>query len=108
MAVLPGGDKVASLILRGEALLDSKEGKQKWPMPADKNFTEAFIDIAGDAYQARPNDLQRDLSAARAVYAASAAQDGATAAGKAFDEARSETDHRAGVGGGAGAGGPAG
>src|SRR3546814_11785327 len=63
LAVLPGGDKVASLILRGEALLDSKEGKQKWPMPADKNFTEAFIDIAGDAYQARPNDLQPDLSA---------------------------------------------
>src|SRR3546814_8647502 len=59
LAVLPGGDKVASLILRGEALLDSKEGKQKWPMPADKNFTEAFIDIAGDAYQARPNDIGR-------------------------------------------------
>src|SRR3546814_6731635 len=67
-------------------------------MPADKNFTEAFIDIAGDAYQARPNELHRDLSAARAVYAASAAQDGATEAGKEFDEARFENAMRAVLG----------
>src|SRR3546814_14248499 len=81
LAVLPGGDKVASLILRGEALLASKEGKQKWPMPADKIFTAAFIDIAGDAYQAPPNDQPRYLYAARAVYAEYAAQDRATEPG---------------------------
>src|SRR3546814_11446966 len=45
-----------------------------------------------------PNDLQRDLSVARAVYAASAAQDGATEAGKEFDEARFENAMRAVVG----------
>src|SRR3546814_7219993 len=64
-------------------------------MPADKNFTEAFIDLPGDASLSRPNDLQRDLSAARAVYAASVAQDGATEAGKEFYEARFENAMRA-------------
>src|SRR3546814_18546629 len=74
LAVLPGGDKVASLHLRGEALLDSKDGKKKWPMPADKKFTEAFIDIAGDDYQAPPHDRPRDLSDARPWSSASPAQ----------------------------------
>jgi hypothetical protein len=98
LAVLPGGEKVASLILRGEALLDAKDGKAKWLMPADKNFNEAFLDIAGDAYQARPQALQQDLAAVRAVYAASAAQDGASEASKVFDEARFENAVRAVVG----------
>jgi hypothetical protein len=98
IAVRPGGEKAASLILRGEALLNPPDGTQKWPMPSDAKFAAAFLDTAGNAYQGRPEVLQQDLAAARAVYAAAAAQDGATEAGKEFDPARFSSAMRAVIG----------
>lgn len=98
IAVRPGGEKTASLILRGEALLAGKEGTKKFPMPPDKGFTDEFLRVAGNAYQGRPEALQRDLAASRAVYAASAAQDGADQASAEFDPERFNNSMRAVVG----------
>jgi hypothetical protein len=87
LAVRPGGRKAAELVLRGDALLAGKDGKA-WPMPAQSKFEQAFAEDAGNAYQGRADAYKRDLAAARAVYAASAAQDGDTNAGSEFDERR--------------------
>jgi hypothetical protein len=84
LAVRPGGNKIASLVLRGDALLAGK-GDKAWPMPAMGKFEEQFIAESGNAYQGRPDALKRDMGAARAAYAASAAQDGDTDAGKVLN-----------------------
>src|SRR3546814_12764677 len=54
LAVLPGGDKAASLILRGEALRDSKEGKPNRPFPAYTNFTDTFTTHTDERPTATP------------------------------------------------------
>lgn len=92
-----GANQSASLLLRGAHLLAGK-GDQAVKMPPDKQFTEAFLSAAGNAYQGRPEMLQRDLAAARAVYAASAVQDGDTAAQTALNGNRLENAMRAIVG----------
>jgi len=94
LAVRPGGQKAAELVLRGEALLAGKGG-QKWTMPGDANFNKEFMAAVGNAYQGRPDALRRDLDAARAVYAASAAQDGATQDGTEFNPVRFRNSIRA-------------
>ncbi|MDQ3140103.1 MAG: hypothetical protein M3Q15_05200 [Pseudomonadota bacterium] len=94
LAVKPRGRMAADLVLRGEALLSGK-GDQKWAMPADAKFTEAFVEASGNAYQGRPEALQRDLAAARAAYAASAAQDGDTGAQTEINASRFDNSMQA-------------
>lgn len=79
------GQKVSSLILSGEALLNPKDGSAKWKMPPDKGFKEVFDDTVGGAYQGRPQDYQRDFQAVRAVYAGAAARDGNSDASNEID-----------------------
>lgn len=92
-----GRRSAAGLLLRGTHLLAGK-GDQAVKMPPDKQFTEAFLSAAGNAYQGRPAELQRDLAAARAVYAASAVQDGDTAGQTMLNANRLENSMRAIVG----------
>lgn len=98
LAIKPGGRKAAELVLRGDALLSGKDGKP-FPMPSQAKFEQAFAEDAGNAYQGRPEAYKRDLAAARAVYAASAAQDGDSDAGTTFDERRFADSMRAVRGG---------
>ena len=77
LAVRPGGRRAAELVLRGDELLAGK-GDKAWKMPPDKDFLDAFLRDSGNAYQGQPEQLQRDLQAARAIYAASASNAGDT------------------------------
>lgn len=98
LAVKPGGQLVAGLILRGEALLNTESGAPKWKMPPDKDLRAEFVDTVGTAYMGRELDFQRDFDAVRAVYAASAAKDGNAEAGLALDETLLENSIRAVIG----------
>jgi hypothetical protein len=84
LAVRHNGLLSANLVLRGDALLSGK-GDKAWPMPAMGKFVEQFNAESGNAYQGRPDALKRDMAAARAAYAASAAQDGDIDAGKVLN-----------------------
>lgn len=99
IAVRPGGQKAASLLLRGNALLDTKEGAPKFPMPAAGKFEQFFADTVGSAYRERPEDFQRDLQAFRAVYAGALAQDGKSEAGQELDEKLAQNALAATLGG---------
>lgn len=98
LAVKPGGELVSALMLRGEALLNTKEGQPKFPMPSPARFEEAFAEAVGDAYQGRPKEYQRDLEAMRAVYAGSSARDGDAEAGTTFSDKRAANAIRATIG----------
>lgn len=99
ISVRPHGRKPASLLLRGNALLDTKEGAPKFPMPATSKFEQFFADTVGSAYRERPEDFQRDLQAFRAVYAGALAQDGKSDAGQEFDEKLAQSSLAATLGG---------
>lgn len=72
LMVKPKGKLVAELMLRGDALLQAKGFK----MPDEKGFRAQFNGLVGNAYQGREGDYERDLGAARAVYAGSLSRDG--------------------------------
>ncbi len=81
----PGGNKIAGMLLRGEALLGKKdEGGTKYYAPSDKDMRSEFASIVGNAYQGR-TDMENDYHAVRALYAAWAAQGGFTKAGDTLD-----------------------
>lgn len=99
IAVRPGGQKAAMLLLRGDALLTTKDGAPKFPMPASSKFEEFFASTVGSAYRERPQDFNRDLTAFRAVYAGALAQDGKADAGQEFDEKLAQNALAATLGG---------
>lgn len=98
LAVQPGGRHVAEMVLRGERLLAGKDGKT-FAMPPAKEFELLFAEDSGNAYQGRPEARQRDLAAAKAVYAASVSSAGKTGA-DGIDERAFEASMRAIRGGG--------
>lgn len=85
LAARPGGRRAAELVLRGDELLAGK-GDKAWKMPPAKDFEQAFLRESGNAYQGMPDQLQRDLQAARAIYAAATAKAGDTDAMANFDK----------------------
>lgn len=81
--LFPGNEKGATLLLKGEQLLNrapgdrSTDGKgSAFPMPPPKEFDEAVAQAVGNAFRGRPEAYAIAMQAVRAGYAGAAATDG--------------------------------
>lgn len=64
-------------ILRPDTKADGKPGKGgAWPMPKEGDLTREWASYTGTAYAGRSNMRNADFQAAKAIYAARAAQEG--------------------------------
>jgi hypothetical protein len=70
-----GSKDVASLLLRGESILNAKEG-DKFPMPEQKEFDAQFDQFLGGAFANAPGAYSTASQAVKAYYAARASEEG--------------------------------